>query len=239
MLIRVFTARLKPGRRPAYERLARDVAMPLMLAQPGCLTVHIGAPKPGHPDEYVVVSIWEDLPALKSYVGEEWQKVSILPGEADLLREVAVRHFDGSYRSLVAMWHATGPVVKRREVRAMAAPLTDSQWNAIRPLLPPPAREGRPRADDRRTLDGILYVVRNGCRWHDLPREYGSPVTCWRRLAHWEADGTWERVWRTLFASLDAQGKCSWALTFLERRFIPTSHDSKFVPTKRGRTASA
>ncbi len=60
--------------------------------------------------------------------------------------------------------------------------LTCEQWKRLEPLLPPGKRCGRPRADDRKTLDGILYVLRTGCRWADVPREYGSPVTCWRRL---------------------------------------------------------
>lgn len=239
MLIRVFTARLKPSQRAAYERLVRGVAMPLMLAQPGCLTVHIGTPKSGHPQDFVLVSVWEDQRALQAFVGEEWQKAIILPGEADLLEEVAVQHFDGSYRSLVAMWRAVAAVVKRREVGALTAPLSESQWQEIKPLLPAPAREGRPRADDRRTLEGILYVLRTGCRWHDLPVAYGNPVTCWRRFARWEADGTWEQVWRTLFESLDAPGRRAWALTFMDSRFVPTTRGSHFVPTKRGRSRSA
>jgi transposase len=48
--------------------------------------------------------------------------------------------------------------------------LNDSQWAFIKPLLPPPARTGRPRADDRRTLEGILYILTTGCRWQELPR---------------------------------------------------------------------
>lgn len=59
--------------------------------------------------------------------------------------------------------------------------LTESQWAFIKPLLPPPARTGRPRANDRRTIDGILYILITGCRWQDLPREYGVPTTVWRR----------------------------------------------------------
>ncbi|RLE68618.1 MAG: hypothetical protein DRJ34_02665 [Thermoprotei archaeon] len=43
--------------------------------------------------------------------------------------------------------------------------LTDEQWERIRPLLPPPAQTGRPRADDRKVLNGILYVLRTGCAW--------------------------------------------------------------------------
>src|SRR5258708_11411473 len=68
--------------------------------------------------------------------------------------------------------------------------LTDRQWAFIHPLLPPLARTGRPRADDRRTIEGIIYVLITGCRWQDLPREYGAPTTVWRRLKHWgEAGG--------------------------------------------------
>jgi len=59
--------------------------------------------------------------------------------------------------------------------------LTDRQWAFIRPRSPRVGR-GRPRADDRRTIEGILYVLITGCRWQDLPREHGSPTTVWRRL---------------------------------------------------------
>jgi transposase len=60
----------------------------------------------------------------------------------------------------------------------------------------PPARTGRPRADDRRTIEGILFVLITGCRWQDLPREYGAPTTAWRRLKRWGEEGVWERIWR-------------------------------------------
>jgi transposase len=105
--------------------------------------------------------------------------------------------------------------------------LTDEQWKHLEPLLPPPHKgKGRPRADDRKTLNGILFVLRTGCRWQDVPREYGSPSTCWRRLRAWEDDGTWERIWRKLLALLDEQGKLRWAKAFL---------DGSFVAAKKGK----
>lgn len=109
----------------------------------------------------------------------------------------------------------------------MATPtdLTDAQWERIAPHLPPPKATGRPRADDRTTLNGILFVLRNGLRWQDLPEKYGSPVTCWRRLAQWDENGTWERIWRTLLRLLDEQQKLDWSKAFL---------DGCFVPAKRG-----
>ena len=99
--------------------------------------------------------------------------------------------------------------------------LTDEQWDFIQPLLPGHKRIGRPRADDRKTLDGILYVLRTGCRWGDLPREYGAYSTCWTRLRQWEAQGVWERIWQAILSILDDQEKLEWAQAFLGGSFIP------------------
>ena len=75
----------------------------------------------------------------------------------------------------------------------MAGELTEAQWALIAPLLPPPKGRGRHRADDRRTLNGTLWVLRSGARWQDLPRQYGSATTCHRRLQEWQKQGVWER----------------------------------------------
>jgi transposase len=103
--------------------------------------------------------------------------------------------------------------------------LTDRQWAFIQPLLPPPAPTGRPRADDRRTIEGILYVLITGCRWQDLPHEYGAPTTVWRRLRRWGEEGVWERIWRAALASLDRQGQLDWTMGFI---------DGSFAPAKKG-----
>jgi len=63
--------------------------------------------------------------------------------------------------------------------------LGDREWVLIRSLLPTKARVGRPRADDRRVLNGILYVLTAGCRWMDMPLKYGSYKTARRRLKRW------------------------------------------------------
>lgn len=104
--------------------------------------------------------------------------------------------------------------------------LTDAQWSVVAPLLPKRNRgRGRPRQDDRQALNGILYVLKTGCAWEDVPRTYGSSSTCWRRLQEWTADGTWETIWRALLSQLDAAGKIEWAQAFL---------DGSFVPAKKG-----
>ena len=105
--------------------------------------------------------------------------------------------------------------------------LTDEQWAVIEPLLPKPKPgPGRPPADPRKTLNGILYVLKTGCTWADMPRQYGSPTTCWRRLKQWSEDGTWERIWRALLSRMDAEEKIEWTQAFLDGRFVPPKRET-------------
>ena len=95
----------------------------------------------------------------------------------------------------------------------MAKPLLpDELWAVIEPLLPPwqpSPKGGQPRLDDRKALTGILFVLKTGIGWEDLPCELGcgSGMTCWRRLRDWQADGTWAKVHAALLARLHAAGK--------------------------------
>jgi len=108
--------------------------------------------------------------------------------------------------------------------------ISADQWRLIEPLLPARKKRGRPRADDQQTLNGILYVLKTGCAWADLPDRYGAPVTCWRRLRDWTEDGTWERIWQTLLGTLDAQGRLEWQVGLM---------DGTFVAAKKGALGSA
>jgi transposase len=103
--------------------------------------------------------------------------------------------------------------------------LTDEQWALLAPLLPPPARTGRPRADDRKTLNGIIYVLATGCRWQDIPPRYGSGKTCWHRLRRWQREGVWDRLWQALLGTLGQHQRLDWEHTVL---------DSSTVPAKKG-----
>ena len=80
--------------------------------------------------------------------------------------------------------------------------VSDELWEAVAPLLPPaPPKSwgGRPRVPDRAALGGIIFVLRQGLRWRDLPQAlgYGSGVTCWRRLRRWQELGVWQAVHHT------------------------------------------
>jgi Putative transposase of IS4/5 family (DUF4096) len=99
--------------------------------------------------------------------------------------------------------------------------LGDEQWKLIAPLLPKPKARGRPRAEDRRTLNGILWVLRSGARWKDLPAKYGSRSTCHRRLQEWQDQGVWEQIRLKLLSILDSQAKLDWSRAFLDGSFVP------------------
>jgi len=71
--------------------------------------------------------------------------------------------------------------------------LTDFEWSVIQPLLPNKPR-GVPRADDRRVLNGIFWVLRSGAPWRDLPERYGPYTTCYNRFNRWRKAGVWDRL---------------------------------------------
>jgi transposase len=91
--------------------------------------------------------------------------------------------------------------------------LDDELWKLIEPLLPVRKRRfhhpGRKRLDDRRTLAGILFVLRTGIAWQQLPQElgYGSGMTCWRRLKEWQQAGVFHALHERLLAKLRAGGR--------------------------------
>lgn len=117
--------------------------------------------------------------------------------------------------------------------------ISDAQWQQIQTLIEPPRQgRGRPRANDRKTLNGILYVLYTGCRWEDVPREYGSAGTCWRRLREWESSGAWERIWRVLLATFDEQAILGWTQAFLNGNFIPAKRGTP-ATRRRGRSGPA
>ena len=110
----------------------------------------------------------------------------------------------------------------------MAKPLLpDALWDRIRPLLPPPKPRrarypGRKPIDDRRALIGILFVLKTGVPWEDLPREMGcgSGMTCWRRLRDWQRAGVWRRLHEALLAELNGAGRIDWSRAAVDSRSL-------------------
>ena len=108
--------------------------------------------------------------------------------------------------------------------------VTDEQWAKIEPLLPKrkvSKRGGRPAVSDRECLEGILWVLRSGARWKDLPDWYPSYPTCWRRLVYWEGEDVLVAIWHAFLDELDEKGLINWEQIFV---------DASFSPAKKGAT---
>lgn len=101
--------------------------------------------------------------------------------------------------------------------------LQDEQWELIEALLPPSTRRadgrGLPRCDDREVLNGILWILRSGTRWKDLPQRFPSYQTCHRRFQHWVDDGTLSRILASLAEDLRRRGKIDIAECFIDGTF--------------------
>jgi len=111
--------------------------------------------------------------------------------------------------------------------------LTNKQWTKLAPLLPeqkPSPKGGRRPIPNRPCFEGILWVLRSGARWKDLPKRFPSPSTCWRRLRDWEEQGVWMKAWRTFLAELDVKHRLRWYEVFA---------DGTFSPAKKGARRSA
>ena len=107
--------------------------------------------------------------------------------------------------------------------------LTEEQWIILSDLIPdPPTRSdkrGRPWKDKRAVLEGVLWILRTGAPWADLPKKYPPYQSCHRRFQQWASDGTLDHVIKRLASHLEQTGKIQ-----LKECFI----DGTFVPAKKG-----
>ena len=95
-----------------------------------------------------------------------------------------------------------------------AGVLSDGMWARVEPLLPcSDGKRGRPFRDHRQVIEGVVYRLRTGVPWRDLPAEFGPWQTVWKRHAWFSRDGTWDRVLTRLLAEADAAGELDWAVS--------------------------
>ncbi len=122
------------------------------------------------------------------------------------------------------------------------ADLTDEQWARLAPSIPVvprrPDGNGRARVDDRAILNGILWVLRSGARWKDLPERYPPYQTCHRRFQAWIDQGVFERMAQTLAGVLQEQGRIDRAEAFIDGSFVEakngaaTSGGARMAPAR-------
>ena len=91
--------------------------------------------------------------------------------------------------------------------------LTDAAWVRIAPLLPQNGRRGKQWRDHRTVINAILWKLRTGAPWRDLPERYGPWRTAYDRFVRWRRDGTWERLLADAQTRSDAAGEVIWEVS--------------------------
>lgn len=99
------------------------------------------------------------------------------------------------------------------ETMATIWEVPDELWEPIEGLLnraDPPKETGRPRVDQRKVLDGILFRLRSGCQWNQLPKEFGDDSTVHRYFQRWNELGIFQGIWKRLVKACDQLGAVEW-----------------------------
>jgi transposase len=128
----------------------------------------------------------------------------------------------------------------------MVKPLvSDALWQRIEPLLPPPKPRGfrfpgRKPLDYRKVLTGIVFVLKTGINWDDLPAElgWGCGKTCKKQLKAWQGVGVWDKLHRILLEELQEADKIDWsraAADSTKSRAVGGGDDTGPNPTDRGK----
>lgn len=99
--------------------------------------------------------------------------------------------------------------------------LTDAQWARLKPLLPPEKpKTGRRNKPHRKVINGILWILRTGAPWDDLPKRYGKTKTVSSRYYRWRKAGIWDRILAALQADADQAGKLDWTIHFVDSTVV-------------------
>ena len=99
--------------------------------------------------------------------------------------------------------------------------LTHTQWERLQPLLPPQKpKTGRPAVDHRRILNGMLWILRTGAPWRDLPERDGPWRTGASRFYRWQRAGIWGRLLAAVQAQADAAGQIDWQVHYVDGTMI-------------------
>jgi transposase len=99
--------------------------------------------------------------------------------------------------------------------------LTNRQWEQLQPLLPPQKpKTGRPAVDHRRILNGMLWILRTGAPWRDLPARYGPWRTVASRFHRWQKAAIWSQLLAAVHAQAAAAGRINWDLHYVDGTMI-------------------
>jgi len=111
--------------------------------------------------------------------------------------------------------------------------VTDDQWKLLEPLLiSEPSAKGRPRRDARLLFNGVLWILRTGAPWRDLPERFGPWQTVYHHFSRWRSDGTYDRILTALQIRLDRDGKIDWDLFCIDGTNVRASRAAAGAPKK-------
>src|SRR5947208_508272 len=132
--------------------------------------------------------------------------------------------------------------------QAMNPRVTDALWERLQPLLPPPPPRrfrcpGRKPLDYRKILTGILFVLKTGIAWDDLPADLGCGCgkTCRHYLQLWHEAGVWRQLHALLLAELNGADQIDWERALIDASFAKApegGEDTGPNPTDRGKSGS-
>ena len=115
--------------------------------------------------------------------------------------------------------------------------LTTEQWKRIEPIItelkPKKDPRGRPLRDPREILNGILWILRTGAPWKDMPQRYPPYQTCHRRFQQWVKQGVFHRIAKDLVEDLNERGKIDIREAFIDGSFMAGVGPREVIDMKR------
>jgi transposase len=112
--------------------------------------------------------------------------------------------------------------------------LIETAWATIEPLLPANGGRGQQWRDHRQIINGILWKLRTGAPWRDVPDRYGPWRTVYARFVRWQQDGTWDRLLAHVQTTSDAVGEVVWEVSIDSS--VVRAHQHAAGAPKRGAT---
>jgi len=118
--------------------------------------------------------------------------------------------------------------------------VTDREWNAIRKYLPKQrtCKRGRPWANHRDVVNGILWVLSVGGSWRDIPASFGKWQTIYGRFRRWVREGLWDKIWSNLLRKIDSNGKLARSLWSVDGSVIRAHRSAAGGSRKNERNAA-
>ena len=116
--------------------------------------------------------------------------------------------------------------------------LTNEQWARLEPLLPPQKpKTGRPNAEHRRMLNGMLWILRTGAPWRDLPERYGPWRSVASRFYRWREGGIWDCALSALQVQADAEGRLDWDAHLVDATIVRAHQQAAGAKKSAGESA--